>query len=314
VPIRSHLWPIAFGIASIALFWTPLHQLVSLSLNDRRYSHLILIPVISAFFFYRERRAIFSRPEFRPTGFRLNAGLPFLALSLVLYVLLALRIVPFPANSALSMLVLSVVLAWISAFALCYGPHTFRAALFPLLLLLLLVPIPFNLMDQIVSLLQRGSAEASYILFRLAGVPMFREGVRFELPGIGIEVAEECSSIHSGWALFITSLLVAHIFLRSIWTKTCLSVLAVPIAMLTNAVRIVAIWFLATKVDVGFMYGNLHRNGGILFSLISLSLLMSLLWLLRKSEGKGSEGRPGGPPNPRSLLKQAAASGGIHIV
>jgi hypothetical protein len=84
--------------------------------------------------------------------------------------------------------------------------------------------------------------------------------------------------------------------------------------MLTNAVRIVAIWFLATKVDVGFMYGNLHRNGGILFSLISLSLLMSLLWLLRKSEGKGSEGRPGGPPNPRSLLKQAAASGGIHIV
>ena len=114
--------------------------------------------------------------------------------------------------------------------------------------------------------------------------------VTFELPGIGIEVAEECSSIHSAWALFITGLLVAHMFLKSIWTKAGLSVLTVPIAMLTNAVRIVTIWYLGTHVDVGFMYGNLHRNGGILFSLISLSIMMAFLCLLRKMESRGRRG------------------------
>jgi hypothetical protein len=57
--------------------------------------------------------------------------------------------------------------------------------------------------------------------------------------------------------------------------------------MLTNAVRIVTIWFLGTHVDVGFLYGNLHRNGGILFSLISLSILMSFLYILRKLERHG---------------------------
>jgi exosortase/archaeosortase family protein len=87
---------------------------------------------------------------------------------------------------------------------------------------------------------------------------------------------------HSAWALFITSLLVAHLFLKSIWTKVCLSILTVPIA--TNAVRIVTIWFLGTKVDPELFYGDLHRNGRI-FSLISLSILVGFLCILRKMEG-----------------------------
>jgi exosortase/archaeosortase family protein len=97
---------------------------------------------------------------------------------------------------------------------------------------------------------------------------MFRVGVKFELPGVALEVAAECSSIHSAWALFITGLLLAHMFLKSIRTKACLSILTVPIAMFTNAVRIVTIWFLGTNIDVGFFYGDLHHRGGILFSLI----------------------------------------------
>jgi exosortase len=276
---RPHTLFAAFALASIALFWMPLYQLASLSLDDRRYSHIVLIPLISAFFLYRERHQIFSRIAFRPWP-----ALPFLGAALALYGLLALGVVHPSANFALTLTMLAIVLAWAAGFTICYGVHASRAALFPLLLLLLLVPIPFDLMDWIISVLQRGSAEATYMLFNLAGVPMFRDGVRFELPGVGIEVAAECSSIHSAWALFITGLLLSHMFLRSIWTKVGLSILTVPIAMLTNAVRIVTIWFLGTKVDAGFLYGNLHRNGGVLFSLVSLSILMTCLFLLRKTE------------------------------
>ena len=271
--IRVHPLPFLFFLASIALFWVPLHQLVSLSLNDQRYSHLILIPVISAFFLYRERHKIFPHIAFRP-----RLALPFLAASLLLY------FVHSSPNYALSMAVLSMVLFWFAGFAAFYGVQSFKAALFPLLFLLLLVPVPFTQMDQIISVLQRGAAEATYRLFSLAGVPMFRNGVRFDLPGIGIEVAAECSSIHSAWALFITGLLVAHMFLKSLWPKALLAILTIPIAMFTNAIRIVTLWFLGTHVDPSFIFGPLHHNGGILFSLISLSLLLSLLYLLRKLE------------------------------
>jgi exosortase/archaeosortase family protein len=120
---------------------------------------------------------------------------------------------------------------------------------------------------------------------------MFRDGVRFELPGVGIEIAAECSSIHSAWALFITGLLLSHMFLRSIRAKVGLSILTVPIAMLTNAVRIVTIWTLGTKVDARFLYGDFHHRGGVLFSLVSLSILMTCLFLLRKTEPQPVEPR-----------------------
>jgi exosortase len=178
---RSHTIFATFALASVAPFWIPFHQWLSLSLSDQRYSHLILIPAISAFFLYLERRKIFSPMAFRP-----GVGLLFLAASVAIYALLALRVVQPSPNYLLSAVMLSIVLVWVAAFAVCYGVHTFRAALFPLLLLLLIVPVPFAEMDKIIAVLQRGAAEATYLLFKLAGVPMFRNGVTFELPVSGL--------------------------------------------------------------------------------------------------------------------------------
>ena len=66
----------------------------------------------------------------------------------------------------------------------------------------------------------------------------------------------------------------------------------------TNAVRIVTIWFLATHVDPGFMYGNLHHHGGILFSLISLFLLLLCLWMLRTLEYRADRARQSSSAHP----------------
>jgi hypothetical protein len=59
--LLPHSLSCILGLLSIVLFWCPLRQLLSLSPNDQRYSHIILIPVISAFVMYLERRKIFSR-------------------------------------------------------------------------------------------------------------------------------------------------------------------------------------------------------------------------------------------------------------
>jgi len=280
---RPHLPFLALGLASVVLFWTPLRKLAALSLSSDNYSYILLIPVIGAFFFYLDRRTIFAGTA----GYRSPIAAAVLAGALVLYGCIALDFVSPPAEYFLSIEIASLQLVWAAAFALCYGAPALRAARFPLLLLLLLTPFPSHWMDKIVSVLQQGSSDATYLLFRLAGVPVFRTGVRFELPIVGIEVARECSSIHSGCALFIAGLLLGHLFLRSLWAKVCLTLLAIPVAMLTNAVRIATLWTLATKVDIGFLYGKLHHSGGIVFSLVSLSILIGCLRLLRKLEGAG---------------------------
>ncbi len=281
--LRPHLPFAVLGIASVVLFWGPLRELAALSLSADPYSYILLIPFISAFVLYLERRKVFA-------GIGTDRSLrvaTLLAGALAMYGLFGLNVVNPPAEYVLSIRVVSILLVWTAAFALCYGAPALKVAKFPFLLLLLMVPIPSNLMGKIVTGLQWGSAEAAYGLFQLTGVPIFRVGVNLQLPVVGIEVARECSSIHSACALFITGLLVGHLFLKSLRAKVCLTFLTIPIAMFTNAVRITTLWFLATKVDIGFLYGNLHRNGGILFSLVSLSVLMGCLYLLRKLEGRG---------------------------
>jgi exosortase len=281
-----HLFYLAFWLLTIGTFWGPLRQLLSLSLNDDRYSHLIVIPLISACLIYGKRRDIFHA-----TTYELRIGIPLVLVAVGAGWWFSLRLLSARNDYGLSFVILVVLFAWVAGFLLCHGVRALRPARFPLLFLLLMIPIPQVLMEKVILVLQVGTSDLIYALFRLAGTPLFRHGFTFELPGVGIVIAEESSSIHSAWALFITGLLVGHFFLRSFPAKACLSLLTIPIAILTNAMRIVTIWFLATRVNIDFMQGNLHRHGGILFSFISLFMLLFSLWMLRKLEHRAGRAR-----------------------
>jgi exosortase len=276
-----HFFYLALWVLSIATFWGPLRQLLSLSLGDDRYSHLVVIPLISAGMIYANRRDIF-----RATAFELRIGIPVVLLAVGCGWFLSLRLLSGDNGYRLTFVILAALLAWAGGFLLCYGVRAFRPARFPLLFLLLMVPIPQGLMEKVILTLQAGTSDTIHALFWLTGTPLIQHGFTFELPGAGIVIAEECSSIHSAWALFITSLLVGHFLLRSFPAKACLCLFTIPIAILTNSVRIVTVWFLATHVDISFLSGNLHQNGGILFSIVSLFVLLVSLWMLRKIEGR----------------------------
>ena len=183
--LRPHLPFAVLGVVSFALFWRTLRELWALSLSADSYSYILLIPVISAFVLYLERRKIVAgigTYRSRVVAALLAGALAILGLFGGLFVV---DVVNPPAEYVLSIKVVFVLLAWAAAFALCYGAQALKADRFPFLLLLLLVPIPSNLMEKIVTGLQWGSAEATYALFQLAGVPMFRVGVNFELPVVG---------------------------------------------------------------------------------------------------------------------------------
>ncbi len=274
---RRHAVLLLVWVTSVALLWAPLCAMVRLSLNDSRYSHLIVIPFLSACLFYWRRKRVFLEVDWCP-----RFGLPLLALGAAVSV--AGRSPWLGESERLSVAVFGVVVIWAAGFVLCYGARAFKGAQFPILFLLLMAPIPQPAMERIIFFLQTGSADMSYAFFRLAGIPTFRHGFTLELPVTSIEVAQECSSIHSAWALFISGVLVGHVTLKSFWSKCCLSVLTLPIAVFTNAIRIFTLWWLSAHVDIGFMFGNLHHRGGALFSLISISILLALVAILRKSE------------------------------
>jgi exosortase len=281
------MWPVLFvtsWLLSIGISWAPLRRLVSLSLNDREYSHLLLIPFISLGLMYCDRRKIFSSVSPQP-----YPGIPLVLASLFISWFLQ-AVVPPESPYTLSIAIFAMVLAWAAVFLLYRGAASFRQARFALLVLLLMVPIPSPLMDKLVGILQRASAELVYQILSMLGVPMFRQGVSFELPGVAIRIAEECSAIHSFWALVVTGLLLGHFHLRSSRGKVFLTLLVPLVAVFTNALRIVTIYFLAAHVDMGFLHGRLHRDGGVLFGLLGFSILLSLLRGIRKLDGRSGSG------------------------
>jgi exosortase len=272
-----HLYFLLAWSLSLIVFWRPLSALVDLSLDDYRYSHIVLIPFISACLIFWKRKKIFLG-ERRGPGW----GVALLAAAAVFY---SIGRSPLAGETyALCLTVAAVVAVWMAAFVFCYGPAAFRAALFPLLFLLLFVPAPSAFLDSAIVALQSGSAEITQALFRGLGFPAYRQGFLFSLPGVTIEIAKECSSIRSGTALFITGLLSGYAFIRSPWRRACLSALTIPIAMFTNAVRIVILSGLTVYVDKSYLYGKLHHEGGALFSLISVAALILAIGVLSEDK------------------------------
>jgi len=273
---------VSFGllvVLTLAVFWIPLTTLIKFSFQQEHYSHIILIPLISAALLVLERKRIFPRVE--PNRL---VGSALLGTGVLFYLLGPRKSASLSVNDQLSVAILAFVVIVIGGFVLCYGHRTGRSALFPLLFLFLMVPIPDYLLNRVIAWLQTGSAEVSEAIFELIGVPLFRTGFIFSLLGVTIEIAEQCSGIRSSLALLITSLLAGHFMLQSVWAKAALTLATLPLLIVKNGIRIVSLSLLSIYVDPRFLSGSLHHQGGMVFFILALILLAPVLWLLQRAE------------------------------
>lgn len=262
-------WFLLFLSVTAIAFRSPLAALIKLSLNDERYSYVSLIPVITLGLVILRRKAIFNAPQYCPA-----LGIPVMALSTLLA----------STNKYLSATVCGIVLIWIAGFVLIFGLRAIIVASFPFGLLFLMIPVPVPAINHFVSALQYSSAYMSGLLFRVLRVPALRQGLIISLPGFDIEIAEQCSGIRSSIALTLASSLAGYVFLQGALNRFVLTFITVPVVIFKNAVRIVSLSSLALYVNQGFLFGNLHRYGGLCFSLLDIVIVVPLILRLHKSE------------------------------
>lgn len=262
----------------LVFFFIPAAQLLKMSFRSELYSHIPMIPIISLCILIFTRKRILSETRWGWAGFVL-LGLAFAA------VLSADRLGVLDKNDYLSIIISGAVLWFIGSFVLAYGRKAFKEAMFPLLFLIFVIPIPTFILEPFVNLLLIGSAAFTELIFSLTGVPVYREGFVFALPGITIEVAKQCSGIRSSIALIITSVFAGYLFLKSGWSRLILVLSFFPITVFKNALRIVTLSLLASYVDTRFITGSwLHKSGGIPFFAVGLALMAPVLWALVKAE------------------------------
>jgi exosortase len=282
---RNQVLAFAFLCAgSILFWWHPLVMTLGLALAKEAYTHILLILPLSAALIYMgskygDSKAL--RIDTQPSP-RIGAVLLALALLIGCYASWGMRAAPDDVR--LSLGIFALVTWWIASVPLCFGARTFQLFLFPLCFLFLMVPIPQAALNWIVEFLQQQSALAARILFRAVGVPVTQDGIMLSIPNLNIEVARECSSIRSSLMLVVTTMVLAHLFLRSWWRKALLVVAAIPLSVAKNGLRIFTIAELGTRVDPGFLDGKLHHHGGIVFFGIAVVAVVALLWMLQRTE------------------------------
>ena len=274
---------ILFTVVLAIGFWKPLFDLARFSFEDDLYSHTLLVPFISFYLIWIRRHAL-------PTKIRssvLAALAPLLAGAVVLggYGFLVFKGWTGTQLDYLSATLFSFYLFWVAGGLVVCGSGFMRAIAFPAGFLVLMVPFPSAVTYGIETFFQHTSGDAASVLFGSTGMPVFREGLVFHLPGIAIEVAKECSGIHSTLVLFVTSLLAGHLFLRSPWKKVALALAVIPLGIMRNGIRIFTISWLCVHVDPAMIDSPIHHRGGPIFFVLSLGPFLALLFVLRKSEG-----------------------------
>jgi exosortase len=265
-------------ILASAVLWRPLAQTINLAIHNDECTYILLILPISVTLIWSDWafKACTPSPNMR-------AGLSLFAASFLIAVSSSLISVIEP-DLRLAMNMLALVLSWIAAFVLCFGIQSALSFLFPLCFLFWMIPIPFAAQVRVVQFLQRGSAVSASLFFSITGVPVSRDGILLYIPGLNVEVARECSSIRSSMMLLVTTMVIAQVLLRTPWRKLLVIVLAVPLSIAKNGLRIFTIGMLGTRIDRSFLSGRLHRQGGIVFFLIALAMITVVLWILRRNE------------------------------
>jgi exosortase C (VPDSG-CTERM-specific) len=264
------------------LFILPLTRLMLYAANSDLHSHILLVPLIAGYLLYTQRRPPVATHRSSIGGMLLLGGIGLAALAAGIGWRESLSV-----NDDLALMALAFVSFVAAGGFLFLGSKWMAAAAFPVAFLIFMVPLP----DAAVNWLERASAlasaEAAALYFNMAGTTLVRHGTVFELPGIVLAVAQECSGIRSSWVLFITSLLASHLFLRTPWRRIVLVAFVIPLGILRNGFRILVIGLLCVHVGPHMIDSIIHRRGGPLFFALSLVPLFLLLWWLRHGERRG---------------------------
>ena len=280
--LRNTLF-ISFCAIGIAIFWGPLRELAVLSLDEPLYSYIILIPLFSIAIILLKRKDVFSQVKFAPA-----IGAAGLLTGLALLLAGTVFKPDLGDNDSLSLCTSGFVLLVIGVFVGIYGKQAFKKAIFPLLFLFFLVPVPGVVLDRCVRFLQKMTADTVNGIFGLMGLTYLRTGMVFQLPDVAIEVAEQCSGIRSSLSLVVATTAAGYVFLETGWRRLIAVLAIIPITIFKNALRITALTLMASYVDPSWLTDSwLHSAGGKPFFFIALLIWSPILWLLWRSEKKG---------------------------
>ncbi len=258
------------ALSFAALFFDVGRKLVSDWATDDNYSHGFLVVPVALFLAWERRQTLIAAAR-RPS---------VLGLVVIVGSLAVLTAGTLGAELFLTRVATIGVLVGLVLFA--FGWEHLRLLAFPLAFLLLMIPLPAIVFNQIALPLQLLASQVGEAGLRLFGVPVLREGNVMVLASTTLEVAEACSGIRSLISLLTLGIVYGYFMDSRAWVRWVLALATVPIAVFTNGLRVAGTGIAAHHYGPEAAEGFLHTFSGWLVFVSALALLFVLRELLSR--------------------------------
>ncbi len=196
---------------------------------DSYYSHGFLIPLVSGYLIWKERERLKNI-----SASSLGTGLALICLALLIHIGSIWTHTFFTSG-------FSILLLFVGFSLYIYGAAFTRMIAFSLAYLAFMFPLPMAVVSAVSFPLKLFVARLSAKSMQMAGLALYREGAIIQLENTSLSVGDPCSGIRSLISLLALSALVAYVSKMSTGKKVALFLSAVPIAIITNVMRVCAL-------------------------------------------------------------------------
>lgn len=265
-----------FSVLLIVAYLPTLVRLVEQWDQSEEMSHGFFVPLVAGYIVWQKRREINSL-SLKPSW-----------VGLVLVILAGVQLMVATLGAELFLARTAFVFAVWGAVIYLGGWPLFKTLIFPLFLLLLMIPIPEIIYNQITFPLQLFASRVAEWALNAMGYAVLREGNVLELASQRLQVVEACSGIRSLLALTFLSLVYGFLFTRTVWIRVVLFLATIPIAIAVNAGRVTFTGVLS-EMNPEYATGFYHSASGWALFMVAFVLLalvhQALEWIGRRLHG-----------------------------
>lgn len=263
-------------------YWPTLSLFADKWINDPQYSHGLLVPFFSGFLVWRawrDRKGEVGDLSSQNPPLALKP-MPILGIGLLVAILglraIAGALLFYQLDAASLLLALVAVCIAFGGFPLL--KQTGPAIAF----LIFMIPLPYELERNVGAPLKTAATVSSTFLLQTLGLPAIRDGNLILIDEVRLGVVDACSGLKMMVTFAAFSVGATLLIQRSRFEKLMILLGIVPVAILSNVLRITA-----TGVSFAVISDNdtrhfLHELYGYAMMLIGLTLLAAELWVLKK--------------------------------
>ena len=260
--MRRLLGPLALLAVSFAvLYWRVVAHLIRDWTYDGNYSHGFLIVPLALYFAW-ERGARLRSTPIQPSGVGLAIVLASIGVLLVGLL-----------GAELFLTRISIVGVVGGSIIFLFGWRILRALAFPVLFLLLMIPIPAIIFNQIAFPLQLLASQVGEGALRTLSIPVLREGNVIVLANTSLEVAEACSGIRSLISLLTLGIVYGYFVDKRVSVRLLIALSTIPIAIISNGLRVAGTGIAAHYVGPEAAEGFFHTFSGWLMFVAAFGML-----------------------------------------